>query len=269
MSDPRRPRRSNQARQGFDANEPRADYQPRTDPAYSGQVPYGPTHGATSHPQGEFNASTRTERLPQYWEQGQSSPQWQYGQFPPAEPPQGEPPRRPSTPPRWLWIAAGAAVLLVVALVIALVIANGTAKRETAVPPLPAMPGSTSRPSSPPTSASPRTSTPPSATATSPAPSTAAPRTSTAGPSETVDYNVTGEGRAISISYVDDDGIMQIEFNVALPWSKEVSLPRSGNQHPAVTIVNIGHNVSCSVTVDGVRGRQRNGVGLTVCDAPK
>ncbi len=82
-----------------------------------------------------------------------------------------------------------------------------------------------------------------------------------------MDYNVTGEGRAISISYVDNDGVMQIEFNVALPWSKEVSLPRSGKQHPAVTIVNIGHNVTCSVTVDGVQGRQRMGVGLTVCDA--
>ncbi len=267
MTDPRRPRGSNQARQELEADQPRAGYQPRTDPAYSGQVPSGPPYGTTFPPRRHPDA--RTERLPQYWQQDQSSTQWQYGQFPPAEPPQGEPPRRPSTPPRWLWIAAGAAVLLVVALVIALVIANGTAKRETAVPPLPAMPGSTSRPSSPPTSASPRTSTPPSATATSPAPSTAAPQTSTAGPSETVDYNVTGEGRAISISYVDDDGIMQIEFNVALPWSKEVSLPRSGNQHPAVTIVNIGHNVSCSVTVDGVRGRQRNGVGLTVCDAPK
>ena len=44
---------------------------------------------------------------------------------------------------------------------------------------------------------------------------------------QTVVYNVTGEGRAISITYVDDDGMMQTEFNVALPWSKEVSLPTS------------------------------------------
>ena len=266
MSDPRRPRRSDQARQGLEADQPHAGYQPRTDPAYSGQVPYGPMYGGTYPPQRDPYPDDRTKRLPPSWQQGQSSTQWQYGQFPPAEPPQGEPPRRPSRPPRWLWIAAGAAVLLVVALVIALVIANGTAKKETAVPPLPAMPGSTSLPSSPSTSASPRTSSPPSATATNPAPSTA-PQTTTAGPPETVDYNVTGEGRAISISYVDNDGVMQIEFNVALPWSKEVSLPRSGKQHPAVTIVNIGHNVTCSVTVDGVQGRQRMGVGLTVCDA--
>ncbi len=266
MSDPRRPRRSSPARQGFKTNDPRADYQPRTDPAYSGQVPYGPTYGDTFPPQRDPNASTGTERFPQYWQQGQPSTQWQYGQFPPAEPPSGEPPRGPSRPPRWLWIAAGAAVLLVVALVIALVIANGTAKKETAVPPLPAMPGSTSAPSSPSTSPSPTTSTPPSASATSPAPSTA-PQTTSAGPAQTVDYNVTGEGRAISISYVDNDGVMQIEFNVALPWSKEVSLPKSGNQRAAVTIVNIGHNVTCSVTVNGVQGRQRTGMGLTVCDA--
>lgn len=263
MTDPRRPRRSGQARQGLEATEPRADYQPRTDPAYSGQVPYGPTYGSAVPPQRDPNATAPTDRLPEYWLQGHSPPDWQYGQFPPAEPRQGGSPPRQSKPPRWLWIAAGAAVLLVVALVIALVIANGSAKKETAVPPLPAMPGSKSPPT---TSASPRTSAPPSATATSPVPSTA-PETTTAGPSETVDYNVTGEGRAISISYVDNDGVMQIEFNVALPWSKEVSLPKSGNQRATVTIVNIGHNVTCSVTVDGVPGHQRTGVGLTMCDA--
>jgi Mycobacterium membrane protein len=263
MTDPRRPRRSGQARQGLEATEPRADYQPRTDPAYGGQVPYGPTYGSAVPPQRDPNATAPTDRLPQYWLQGHSPPDWQYGQFPPAEPRQGGSPPRQSKPPRWLWIAAGAAVLLVVALVIALVIANGSAKKETAVPPLPAMPGSKSLPT---TSPSPRTSAPPSATATSPVPSTA-PETTTGGPPENVDYNVTGEGRAISISYVDNDGVMQIEFNVALPWSKEVSLPKSGNQRATVTIVNIGHNVTCSVTVDGVPGHQRTGVGLTMCDA--
>ena len=264
MTDPRRPRRSNQVRQGLEPTQPRTDHDPRIDPAYSGQVPYGPTYRSSVPPRRDPNAHTPTEPLSPYWPHGQSSPEWQYGQFPPAEPPQGAPPPRPSKPPRWLWIAAGAAVLLVVALVIALVIANGSAKRETAVPPLPAMPSSKTPPST--TSASPTTSAPPSATATSPVPGTA-PQTSTAGPSQTVDYNVTGEGRAISISYVDDDGVMQIEFNVALPWSKEVSLPKSGSQRAAVTIVNIGHNVTCSVTVNGVPGHQRTGVGLTVCDA--
>jgi hypothetical protein len=83
---------------------------------------------------------------------------------------------------------------------------------------------------------------------------------------QTVVYNVTGEGRAISITYVDNDGMMQTEFNVALPWNKQVSLPKSGQPKANVTIVNIGHDVTCSVTVDGVQVTQRSGAGLTVCN---
>ena len=74
---------------------------------------------------------------------------------------------------------------------------------------------------------------------------------------QTVEYNVTGEGRAISITYVDDDGMMQTEFNVRLPWSKEVSLPASGGRAANITIINIGHDVTCSVTVDGVEVNER------------
>ena len=38
-----------------------------------------------------------------------------------------------------------------------------------------------------------------------------------AGETETVDYNVDGTGRAISITYVDTGGVLQTEFNVMLP----------------------------------------------------
>ncbi|EUA18113.1 conserved membrane family protein [Mycobacterium xenopi 3993] len=83
---------------------------------------------------------------------------------------------------------------------------------------------------------------------------------------ETVVYSVTGEGRAISITYVDDGGVRQTEFNVVLPWSKQVSLPSAQNT-ASVTIVNIGHDVTCTVTVGGTQVRQRTGVGLTTCNA--
>ncbi len=83
---------------------------------------------------------------------------------------------------------------------------------------------------------------------------------------QTVEYNVTGEGRAISITYVDNDGLMQTEFNVALPWSKEVSLKASGSAKANITIINIGHDVTCTVTVDGVEVNERTGAGLTVCN---
>jgi hypothetical protein len=256
MTDPYRPSQSDQDRQGSQPTQPRGNrYQLPIDPAYSGQ---GPTYGSVFPPP-HLTQPNPTEPLPQYWLQDQSPLDWQHGQ-----PPSGGPPSRPERPktPRWLWVVATAAVLLVLALVIALVVTNSSAKKETAVPPLPAMPSSKTPPST--TASSAPTSTPP--TTTTAAPSTTT-QPSNAGAAATVVYNVTGEGRAISISYVDNDGVMQVEFNVALPWSKEVTLPKSVKTRANVSIVNIGHEVSCSVTVDGVQGRQRTGVGLTMCDA--
>jgi cytoskeletal protein RodZ len=226
-------------------------YPPYADPAYSGQSYYPPAYypGPSPNP----TQSNPTHKLPQYWMESQP---------PPEQPTQGPEPGRPKAP-RWLWIAAAAAVLLVAALVIALVIANGTARKQTAVPPLPEMPSSQNPAST--TSTSPSTG-PSSSATTSASTSTKSSPPTNAGAMETVLYNVTGQGRAISITYVDNDGMMQTEFNVALPWNKEVSLARSGNKQANVTIVNIGHDVTCSVTVDGVQVTQRTGAGLTVCN---
>jgi heme/copper-type cytochrome/quinol oxidase subunit 2 len=157
-----------------------------------------------------------------------------------------------------LWIAAAGAVLLVVALVLALVVVNGSSRNQTTVSPLPETPSSSTTTAAP--------SSTPSATSSTES-STESSQTTVAGPTEAVVYNVTGEGRAISITYVDNDGVTQTEFNVALPWNKEVNLPKSGEHHPSVTIVNIGHQVTCSVTVAGVEVRQHTGAGLTICDA--
>jgi Mycobacterium membrane protein len=219
-------------------------YPSYTDPAYSGQSFYPPPYyGPPPGP----NSTYPTEKLPRYWQQGQP---------PPDQAPQEHEPRPPKAP-RWLWIAAAAAVVLVAALVIALVIANGTARRQTAVPALP----ETSRSQSP----APKPSTSQSPSAAAPTPATTGPgQPSDAGGMQTVVYNVSGDGRAISITYVDDDGMMQTEFNVGLPWTKEVSLPASKMSN--VTIVNIGHDVTCTVTVDGVEVTNRSGVGLTVCN---
>jgi hypothetical protein len=164
-----------------------------------------------------------------------------------------------------LWIVAGAAVMLVVALVTALVLVNDAIKTQTAVPPLPAMP----EPSSTSPSPSTRTSSP--SPTLAPLPPTGGPLTpsETTGPAamQDVSYTVNGDGRAISIMYIDTGDVVETEFNVALPWSKQVSLSRSA-AHPAnITIVNIGHNVSCTVTIDGIQVSRRVGVGLTICDA--
>ncbi|MFZ1165273.1 MmpS family transport accessory protein [Mycobacterium sp.] len=248
MSDRRHPEDTRSAQEWTDQTQRlRQPYSSYTDPAYSGQSFYPPPYYPGSPP--DPNSVHPTEKLPRHWQQGQ---------FPPDQPPDEPEPGRPKAP-RWLWIAAVAAVVLVVGLVIALVIANGTASRQTAVPALP----STSSSQNP----APRTSTSQSPSAAAPEPATTEPsQPGEAGAMQTVVYNVSGDGRAISITYVDNDGMMQTEFNVALPWTKEVSLPESGNRTPNVTIVNIGHDVTCSVTVDGVEINQRSGAGLTICN---
>jgi MmpS family membrane protein len=260
MNDPRRPEHVRSARRGADPTEqPRQPYPPYADPAYSGQSYYPPAYYPDPSP--NPTETSPTEKLPQYWLQGEP---------PPDEHTHEGTPERPKTP-RWLWLAgAAAALLLVAALVIALVIANGVAKKQTAVPLLPAIPSSQIPPPTMSTSTSTSTSssTGPSSSATTSQPTgTGSPPPSIASAMQTVVYNVVGEGRAISITYVDNDGMMQTEFNVGLPWSKQVSLPKSGNSKANVTIVNIGHDVTCSVTVDGIQVRQHTGAGLTRCDA--
>jgi cytoskeletal protein RodZ len=173
-------------------------------------------------------------------------------------PPGAGPPARPKSP-RWLWIVAGAAVLLVLALVIALVIANGSAKNQTVVAPLPAMP----RSSTPASKSASSTTAAPSSSTTSPTSTSGA--TTSAAAAQTVVYSVTGQGHAISITYIDDGGVRQTEFNVVLPWTKQVSL--STQDTASVTIVNLGHDITCSVTVGGAQVQQRTGVGFTVCNA--
>lgn len=249
MSDRRHPE---QARSTDERNEQtrrlHQPYQPSVDPAYGGQPSYPPPY--YGGPAQDPNAANPTDRLPQYWTQGQSPT----GRPPHDHDPDPEKPKAP----RWLWIAAVAAVLLVTALVVALVIANGTASKQTAVPALPSSPSS-----SRPIPVVPRS---PSQSARAPEPATTEPgQPADPGSMQTVVYNVSGNGRAISITYVDNEGMMQTEFNVGLPWTKEVSLPESGSKTPNVTIVNIGHDVTCSVTIDGVEINQRSGVGLTSC----
>ncbi len=251
--------------------------QPPVDPAYADQSPWAPTYVAYS-PQWapDFN-SQQTQQSPAYWPPGM-----------PGEPPAPAPPGGPKSP-RWLWVAAGAALFLAVTLVIALAIANQAIKRQTAVPPLaptpetsaqfpppwapstvPSMPSMPSMPSVPslpslpsePAAPSPTLTPPPSRTHTP-----GVPPTDTTAPAAMQDvvYSVSGDGRALSIMYIATGDVIQTEFNVALPWSREVSLAKSAIHPAAVTIVNFGYNVTCSVTVAGVQVSRRVGAGLTVC----
>jgi hypothetical protein len=267
MNDPRRAERISPPLPGpgpAGTPWPLAPQYPSVDPAYAEQAPYAAAYGGQiSQWAPGFTETNPTNQLPAYWQQDLSTS----GELPP----EGLTAPLPAGPksPRWLWAGAGFAALLVVALVIALILANDALKTQTAVPPLPAMPEPSSS-SSPPTTSTrhSRLPLPPVIPAPEP-PSESGTPTETTGPAAMQDvvYNVSGEGRAISIVYIDTGDLIETEFNVALPWSKEVSLSKSA-LHPAnVTIVNIGHNVTCSLTIAGVQVSRQVGVGITMCDA--
>lgn len=246
MNDPRQPEWSDPTQQAGNG------YPPNPDPAYAGQYYGYPAGGYVPPP------TQPTQQLPTSWQQGG---------FPPAEPP--EPPAGPPKSPRWLWILAGVAVLLVVGLVIALVIVTSSSRESTVAVPVPPVTGTSTEPTMPTTTSRiplPTTSRSPLPTTTE-SPATPVPPAETPSPTgtDTVVYNVAGDGRAINITYVDTGGVMQTEFNVMLPWSKEVSLSSPARNSASVAVVNVGRDVTCSVSVNGVQVRQRTGRGLTIC----
>ena len=248
-------------RDGADPTQPLGDSYPGyTDPAYAGQAPAGPSYQAPA-------AANPTEQLPAYSPYGYDPyGTGQYGgQYPPGGGPQEPPPPDDPKSPRWLWIVAAVAVLAVIGLVIALVIVNSS-RQQTVVAPLPTP--------TEPSFTTPRTTAPPTTTSRTPTvpvlplptfPNTAPPTESTTpGATETVEYDVSGDGRAINITYVDTGGVLQTEFNVMLPWNKQVEVPEGS---ASISIMNFGREVSCSITINGVVAQQQTGAGLTICTA--
>ena len=252
-------RRRDEPTQAFGGGYP--TYPGYTDPAYAGQAPYGPPYQPPPRP---------TEQLPPYSSYGydlyatgahQYGPGTAYGSEPP-------PPPEDPKPPRWLWVVAGLAVLTIIGLVIALVIVNSS-RQDTVMAPAPAAPEPTvtsTRPTPTTTSRTPRTSVLPAPTEPS-LPTTTEP--ATPGATDTVVYTVSGTGRALNITYVDTGGLLQTEFNVMLPWTREVSLPEPAERSASVSIINVGRRVTCSITVDDTVVQQRDGAGLTVCAAAR
>jgi hypothetical protein len=240
--------------EGPDPTQPLGpSYPTYSDPAYAGQAPYGPTYQPPQVPD-------PTRQLPPYSPYGYDP--YATGQYGPPYPP-GQPPGEPPAPksPRWLWVAAAVAVLLVIGLVIALVVANSS-KQDTVVAP-PPMPEPTTT-----TTTRTPTTTPRALPPIVPTPTTTPPTESvTPGATETVVYEVNGDGRAINITYVDTGSLLQTEFNVLLPWRKEVELPSPAEDSASLTIINVGREVNCSVSINGVQVQSNTGSGLTICTA--
>ncbi|MGV0736856.1 hypothetical protein BA059_08870 [Mycolicibacterium sp. (ex Dasyatis americana)] len=230
------------------------------DPAYSNQPPYQSVYPAVPAPAPQPNP---TQQLPPYPPYGYdpNATGGHYGAGSPPPPGEPTPPEPDNHEPRlWLWILAAVAILVVLGLVIALVIANGSSQ-ETVVAPQPVspQPGFTTSPTAPTTrSRIPRP-------VPLPPPSTVPPTETSPGPTETVTYEVTGQGRAINITYLDTGNMLQTEFNVPLPWSKQVELAAPANETASVSVVNFGPDVACTVTVNGVQTQHRTGTGITIC----
>jgi hypothetical protein len=94
-----------------------------------------------------------------------------------------------------------------------------------------------------------------------------APSGAPSGETEPVVYEVTGSGRAINITYIDTGGVMQTEFNVLLPWHKEVNLPKPAKDAASVTVINAGRAITCTISIGGVQVQQRSGAVLTICSS--
>lgn len=233
---------------------PYEEYPGYTDPAYANQAPYyqGPP------------APDQTQQPPYSPYTYPPPPTDQFGaQYPPG----GQPPEPPdsdegSTSRLWLWALAALSIVIVVGLVIALVLVNTSQQRTVVAPPT--APPEPSVTTAPPTTS--RTPSTPRLPLPFPIPGITPPgETATPGVTETVVYDVTGTGRAINITYIDSGGMFQTEFNVMLPWSKQVELSAPADQSASISIINVGREIGCSITVNGVPLQQRSGSGLTIC----
>ncbi|KUI23892.1 hypothetical protein AU196_02530 [Mycobacterium sp. IS-1742] len=170
---------------------------------------------------------------------------------------------------RWKWIAGVAGAVLLVAVICTVVILGGgdsgsvSATVDSSMqspPPATAAPQDTSAPAPPPVaSLAPETITtvtptaPPSPTASAtpgPAPSAVAPPPPPAATPRAITYTVTGNRQLIdfvTVIYTDQQGALQTDVNVTLPWSKTVVLD-PGVELKSVTATSVGGQLNCAIT---------------------
>lgn len=179
---------------------------------------------------------------------------------------------------RWIWVAAVAGAVLLVAVLCTIVILGGGDSGSVSATVAPTTPTSQSAPTTaqdatstarpappavpvpPPASLSPETVTTVTPNAPAPAlvpapapvagaPAEAAPPAVVAGP-RTITYTVTGSRQLIdlvTIVYTDAQGALQTDINVGLPWSKTITL-NPGVELKSVTATSVAGQLNCSVT---------------------
>jgi hypothetical protein len=180
---------------------------------------------------------------------------------------------------RWVWVAAVAGAILLVAVICTVVILGGGDSGSVSTTIAPAT--TTTRPaattSAPPAATTPSTPPPvatlPPETVTTVAPTESAPPSAApteAAPSpRTVTYTVTGNRQLIdlvTVIYTDQQGALQTDVNVALPWSKTVVLD-PGVELSSVTATSVGGQLNCSITdaAGGVIAQQNANTMIATC----
>lgn len=163
---------------------------------------------------------------------------------------------------RWLWVACVAGIVLLIAVAGTLMILSGGDSGTTSA----TVSSSTSKaapyPSEAPSRQPSATALPPETiTSVTPTPTaTAAPPSAIAEPTEaapppvadprTITYTVTGNRQLfdlVTIIYTDQQGALQTDVNVALPWTKQVTL-NPGVELSSVTATSVAGQLNCSIT---------------------
>jgi hypothetical protein len=161
---------------------------------------------------------------------------------------------------RWIWVAGVAGAVLLVAVICTVVILGGGdsgsvtatyAPEPTLSAPVtttqapsrtPAMPAPAPLPTAP--------LTPETVTTLSPSPTAEAAPTVVAPAPRTVTYQVTGSRQLIdliTVIYTDQQGALQTDINVALPWTKQIVL-NPGVDLSSVTATSMLGQLNCSIT---------------------
>jgi hypothetical protein len=165
---------------------------------------------------------------------------------------------------RWVWVAGVAGAILLIAIICTVVILGGgdsgsVSKTIIATTPTTAQDAITTKPPAmtsvapPPAPIAPLspetvTTVAPSPTATAAPPSTPAPG-AVAPTARTVTYRVTGDRQLldlVTVVYTDAQGALQTEFNVALPWSRTITLD-PGVELTSVTATSLTGQLNCAV----------------------
>jgi Mycobacterium membrane protein len=190
---------------------------------------------------------------------------------------------------RWIWVGAVAGAILLVAVICTVVILGGgdSGSVSATLTSPSTQPTQTTQPAQdatstpvPPRAAPTAPLSPETVTTVTPAPSATVAPAPVAPPVEpappaanvnpnTITYRVTGNRQLIdlvTIVYTDEQGALQTDINVALPWARTVVL-NPGVQLKSVTATSVAGQLNCSITdaSGAVIVAQANNTMITTC----